>query len=90
MWLTKKELGRAKYRRLYTEDTKHIFKGSNSVYILKDEIICVIDEMFYSNRPVRFKAYIKRNNLAIWDDDLDVLKLKCMIRMNQLNLTEGL
>ena len=90
MWLTRYELGKAKYRKLYTKDTKYIFKGSNSVYILKDKIICHIDEVFYSNRPMRFRAHIKGSRLAIWDEDLDVLKLKCMIRMNELNIIEGI
>jgi hypothetical protein len=90
MWLTGKELGKAKYRKLYTKDTKHIFKWSNSVYISGGDIICHIDEVFYSNRPMRFRAHIKGNRLAIWDEDLDVLRLKCMIRMNELNIIEGI
>jgi hypothetical protein len=92
MWLTRYELGKAKYRKLYTKDTKYIFKNkyANSVYVFDKDIICVISEVYYSDRPMKFRAHIKGNRLAITDEDLDVLKLKCMIRMNELNIIEGI
>ena len=95
MWLAKKDFKKAKYRKIYNKDKNFISQICDFVYLIDESMECIITDLYRfefnsSELRGRFRASLTCCNKDIWDDDLDVLKLKCMIKMIESGLINSL
>tara|TARA_B100001287_G_C22448413_1_gene419282 strand:- start:367 stop:663 length:297 start_codon:yes stop_codon:yes gene_type:complete len=93
MWLTKKDFKKAKYREIYKKDKEFISQICDLVYLINGAMECIItdlerfsDSNSLFNYEKRFRASLTCQEKDIYDQDLDVLKLKCMIKMKEAGL----
>ena len=94
MWLTKKDFKKVKYRKIYSENKNFISQICDFVYLIDESMECIITDLYRfeitSELRGRFRASLTCCSKDIWDNDLDVLKLKCMIKMVESGLINSL